>query len=95
MSSSPQQQIAYRVLVNFNVLVEPIDLVVISKYFVLNLRFNCILGHPLYLRTVLLDICLCFLDVMAGEGRELIDCFNEVDCEELVVDGGESVLVAF
>ena len=54
-----------------------------------------LLAHSLGLRPVVLQVGFAGMGHGFIEGRQSIDSFNQVDGEELVIDGGVSRLVAF
>lgn len=90
--SPSQQYVAYDVLVDLDVLSQPVDLVVVGQYAVLYLA---LFPNAPSFRARLLQISLGWISRLFAEGRQSLDCFDEVDAEKLVVDGRLAALVSF
>jgi hypothetical protein len=88
--SSAQEHVANGVLVDFDVLAQSVDLVVVCQYSMLDLA---LLPYALGLRSVLLQVCLAGIRHLPAEDGQPLNSIDQVDSEELVVDGGLAALV--
>ena len=94
MCASTKQDIAYHVLIDFCVLVEAVYFMMIGHDFMLDLGLD-IVQDSFNFCPVLLQVGLAYFSVLSGQWRKAIDCFQQINPEELIVNGWLSVLVAF
>lgn len=90
MRPSTQQHVTDGVLIDFDILAQSVYLVVIGQYSMLDLT---LLPYALRLSSILLEVCLASFRHLLAEDWQSLDSIDQVDCEELVVDGGLATLV--
>ena len=93
MSSAPQHDVADLILVDFYILVESVDFVMVCHCFVLEFGLEMV-WHAFGFGFSFLQVGLSGFVGHPGQGGQFFYSFDEVNAEVVVVDGRLSVLVS-